>query len=226
LTIANNYVTFIQPFNEEIMTIQKFKRGDVVTLVTNHYNNDRGDFYKEYDFARIIDIKDNSYVLDLQAEAIVDKRINITVDVNTLQLSKEHHRWYSEYLDDENLHDYIDDLSVYRNVFKKEVLGRKEKLITNVLHDIFKAYIRNRDAETMLDISNAKDEIFLMFGKLYPKQEELEVLERLDHQLHQMIYWNSQKDREDTVQKHYEWILKICSNLDKKDCYNNYNICV
>ena len=208
------------------MTIQKFKRGDVVTLVTNHYNNDKGDFYKEYDFARIIDIKDNYYVLDLQAQSIKDNCINITVDVNTLQLSKEIHRWYSEYLDDKNLHDHIDDLSVYRNVFNKQVLSYQERLITNVLHDIFKAYIRNRDAVTMLDISNAKDEVFLMFGKLYPKQEEFDVLRRLDYQLLQIIYYNSQKDQEETIQKHYDWILEICRNIDKKDKYNNFNICV
>ena len=78
MTISKKYVTFIQPFNEEIMTIQKFKRGDVVTLVTNHYNNDKGDFYKEYDFARIIDIKDNYNHL---VDPIVE---NVYINTNSL----------------------------------------------------------------------------------------------------------------------------------------------
>lgn len=205
------------------MTIQKFKKGDVVTLVTNHYNNDRCDYYKEYDFARIIDIKDNFYVLDLQAEYIADKCANITVDVNTLQLSKEIHRWYSEYLDNENLHDHIDALSVYRDAFQKEVLQTKERLITNVLHDIFKAYKRNREPKSLLDISNAKDELFLMFSKLYPKSEELDDLRKLDYQLHQIIYYNGQPNHQDNVWLYYDRVKVFCIEKDK---YNNFNICV
>lgn len=219
----NNFVSKILRKGINMVQDKKFNGGDVVTIITNHYNNDSCDFYKEYDFARIVDIKGNFYILDLQADYIEDKCCNVMVDVNTLQLSKDIHRGYSEYLDANDLHDYIDNIMVYQEVFKKEILECKERVITNSLNDIFKGYIRNREAKTLLDISNAKDEIFVMFSKLYSKQEDLDNLRRLDYQIRQINYHHL--FYQEHIIRHYEWALRCCTKLDKKNKYNNFNIC-
>lgn len=163
--------------------MKQFKVHDVVTIITNHYNNDDHSFYKEFDFAQIIDIKDNHYVLDLYGYSSIDNSdIQITASVETLQINKNVCRDFHGYLEVKGLIDTIGKLSIYTEALNKRI-KKQEEIINEHLHTILKVFNQTHTKEgfeTTLSISNMKDRLFHDFQDTIPLCEDLRSLKDID----------------------------------------------
>lgn len=171
--------------------MNQFNIHDVVTIITNHYNTDDHSFYKEFDFAQIIDIKDNHYVLDLYGYSSIDNSdIPITVSTETLQINKNVCRDFHGYLEGKGLIDTIGKLSIYTEALNKRIKKQEEK-VTEHLQSILKVFNQTHTKEgfaTTLSICNMKDMLFHDFQDTIPLCEDLRTLKDIDFKVSRTIY--------------------------------------